>query len=299
MIEQSNILVVGGTGGLGQELLSTLTHAIGTSRSSGGAQEQMDILDGAQVTDVVERSRPKCVINTAAMTSVDGCERDPEAAQAVHVDGTANLVAACEATGSRLVHFSTNYVFDGSSGPYGEDDAPNPLSVYGRTKLESERLVIEGGCAGVVVRTAVFYGQEHEKPNFVTWALRELILGKPIRVVTDEWANPTYVPDLVSAIKALVEDTEAGGVYHCAGADYFTRYDMVMVLCDVFGLDQSLVTAVVSEELGQVAERPKRAGLKIERIQSVAGDVFGPYLENLKALRSQMKDPLAWVQNRQ
>ena len=295
MIEHK-ILVVGGQGSLGQELLRRLPNAIGTSRT-GVAGEALDIVDPDQVMEVVRQCRPTCVINTAAMTSVDVCEKERELAASVHVGGTRNLVAACEVTGSRFVHLSTNYVFDGAGGPYDEDDLPNPLSVYGQTKLESESLVMDTDNGGLVIRTAVFYGLEARKPNFVTWALRQLILGRPVSIVTDEWANPTYVSDLAEAIVALVH-REASGILHGAGPDFFTRYEMVMAVCDVFGLDRGLVTPVTSDDLGQAAARPPRAGLKTDRIRALLPDVFSTFETNLATLRDDIGDPVVWAQNK-
>ncbi len=287
-------LVIGGNGNLGRHLLTRLPSAISTSRD-GRSGERLDIRNREQVLEVVGRTQPRCVINTAAMTSVDGCERDEGAAHAIHVEGTANLVHACEQTGSRLIHMSTNYVFDGDSGPYGEDDAPNPLSVYGRTKLESEGLVTGADCAGLVVRTAVFYGPEFDKPNFVTWALRELLLNHEVRIVTDEWANPTHVPELSEAIISLAGSPDTSGVIHAAGNDFLSRYDMIKTLIEVFDLDSSLVHAVRSEELGQAAKRPSRAGLKTARIHSIVDGVFRSYRENLVSLKDYLVDPARWA----
>ena len=290
-------LVVGGRGNLGRQLLSDLPNGIGTSRYGSRSEDKLDITDGVQVMEVVERVQPRYVINTAAMTSVDACERDPDAARSVHVDGTANLVRACEEAGSRLIQLSTNYVFDGENGPYDENDTPNPLSVYGRTKLESERLVLEAPHPGIVIRTAVFYGTEAERPNFVTWALRELVLGKPIRIVTDESANPTYVPDLSRAISQLVLDVGHRGVFHVAGTDFLNRYEMVVLLCDVFGLDSDLVNPVVSEDLGQDAVRPPRAGLNTARIRAVVDRPFGSFRANLIELKDQIGDLVSWARS--
>ena len=275
-------------------MLSELHGAVGTSRA-GGEHEQMDITDRSSVLEVIERVRPAWVINTAAMTSVDGCEKEPEAARTIHVDGTQYLLDACQSAGSRLLHLSTNYVFDGEDGPYGEDDPPNPLGVYGQTKLDSERLVTESDVEGVVVRTAVFYGPEHGKPNFVTWALRELAQGKRIRIVTDEWANPTGIDDLGRALAALTRAEDLQSCYHGAGPDYFSRYEMVTELCDVFGLDADLVEPVQSKDLGQAAARPNRAGLKTDRIVSQVGAVFRPYRENLESLRESIPDLEEWA----
>lgn len=291
---EAKVLVIGGNGSLGRELLRILPNAIGTSRG-GGDHHALDITDAGQVQNLVERVGPACVVNTAAMTSVDGCERDPDGARLVHVDATRHLVDACCRGGSRLIHFSTNYVFDGRSGPYSEDDPTNPLGVYGQTKLESESIVLDSDLQGVVVRTAVFYGPENGKPNFLTWALRELVLGHPIRIVTDEWANPTYVPDLAEAVARIVSDARIAGCFHGAGPDYFTRYEMIVALCETFGLDQDLVTPVRGEDLGQAAARPKRAGLVTDAIQKTVGGVFQPYRQNLGALKRLIGDLDTWA----
>jgi dTDP-4-dehydrorhamnose reductase len=283
----SKVLVIGGRGNLGRQLLEDLPKAIGTSRSGNDKLEALDITNSQQAKDVVARIRPDWVINTAAMTSVDGCERDPEAALSIHVEGTANVVGACEAVGSGLIQLSTNYVFDGSDGPYGEEDSPNPLSVYGSTKLESERLVLDSACPGTVVRTAVFYGSESDRPNFLTWALRELAEGKTIRIVTDEWANPTFIPELSASIVDLVSGSQEG-IFHIAGRDFLTRFEMVIAVCEQFGLSPDLVTPVVSSDLGQDAARPPRAGLKIDRIRTIFGRSYESFRDNLASLAGQL-----------
>jgi dTDP-4-dehydrorhamnose reductase len=295
----ARVLVVGGRGNLGRQLLEDLPRAIGTSRSGEDQLEALDITSPDQVQDVLARVKPDCVVNTAAMTSVDGCERDPDAARSIHVGGTANLVRACETVGAGLIQLSTNYVFDGEDGPYDEDDSPNPLSVYGSTKLESERLVLDAGCPGIVVRTAVFYGSESDRPNFLTWALRELANGNDIRIVTDESANPTYVPELSLSIVDLASaNHQVEGVYHVAGCDFMTRFEMIIALCEQFDLSPDLVIPVVSEDLAQDAARPPRAGLKIDKIQTAIGRSYKSFQENLSLLSDQLGNLGTWLSER-
>lgn len=293
------VLVIGGRGNLGRQLLDDLPNAVGTSRTGESSLETLDINNLAQVREVVDRVQPVCVVNTAAMTSVDGCEREPRMAESIHVGGTANLVNACEARGTRLIQLSTNYVFDGNDGPYDEDDDPNPLSVYGRTKLESEGIVLGASCPGIVVRTAVLYGVESIRPNFLTWALRELVGGKKVRIVTDEWANPTYVPELSAAISDLASrESCREGVYHVAGLDYLSRFEMVIALCEQFNQDTASVLPVVSGDLEQDAHRPLRAGLKIDKIQATLGRSFESFRSNLASLGEQLGNLESWLQSR-
>jgi dTDP-4-dehydrorhamnose reductase len=219
------------------------------------------LTDASSVASAVMAVRPRWVINTAAMTSVDGCERDPDMAYAVHVDGTQHLVRACEIADCGLVTLSTNYVFDGEGGMYDENDEAHPPNVYGQSKLDGEAVVAQANCPGIVIRTAVLYGHRAAcRPNFVTWAMGALEKGEAIRVVNDEWANPTYVDDLALFVFGLCH-SDFQGLVHFGGRDFFTRYEMVERLCAVFGYDFGLVTPVTSAEFDQPAKRPLRAGL--------------------------------------
>ena len=290
------VLVVGASGFLGRALCDVPAgglRRIPASRTplSMPGYRQVDIADSEQVEAVIGQVAPGWVIHTAAVTSVDRCEREPERARQVHVDGTRNLARACENAGSGLISISTNYVFDGARGPYGEEDEPNPLNVYGRTKLEGESCVLEAQCSSIVVRTAVLYGYRPGcRPNFLTWAAGALARGEKIRVVTDEWANPTCVDDLAIFLLALCRG-DFRGLIHFGGQDFFTRYEMVQQICACYRLDLSLVTPVISSELGQEARRPLRAGLKIDRARKVFGRPIAPFSENIGRLAAAIGDP--------
>jgi dTDP-4-dehydrorhamnose reductase len=257
-------------------------------RAADAPAKVLDITREDQVRSVMDQVRPDWVINTAAMTSVDGCERQPEEARRVHVGATEHLVRACEATGSGLITISTNYVFDGVDGPYTESDDTHPLNVYGRTKLEGERRTLAGGCPGIVVRTAVLYGYRKDcRPNFVTWAAGSLAHRSPIRVVSDEWANPTPVDELARFLLSLC-NTDFRGLVHFAGLDFMTRYEMVAQVCECFGLDLDLVTPVTSAEFGQPAKRPLRAGLQVGLAGLPVVGTRQPFREHLDSIRSKI-----------
>ncbi|MCZ6636087.1 MAG: dTDP-4-dehydrorhamnose reductase [bacterium] len=284
------ILVVGASGFLGRTICEAGRECIPASRSGQG-HLQMDLTDFNQVQRVMEETRPGWVIHAAAMTSVDGCEREPDVARRIHVEGTQNLVRACEKTGSSLIALSTNYVFDGTAGPYGEDDTPHPLNVYGQTKLEAEQITLQAGCLGIVVRTAVLYGYHPLcRPNFVTWAAGALAQEDEIRVVTDEWANPTQVNELAVFILDLCE-TDFEGVVHFAGKDYLSRFEMVEHICACFHLDPGLVTPITSAELGQDAERPLGAGLQIDRAHRICQPSLQSFEASLRQLVQTIGDP--------
>jgi len=290
------ILVVGAGGFLGRALCGLETEgfrvvpALRVIRPpyAAGSAHQLDITSADRVDDVIRQVDPAWVINTAAMTSVDGCETQPEQARRIHVEGTRNLVRACKAQGSGLMSLSTNYVFDGTAGPYSESDRPNPLNVYGRSKLEGESIVLDADCPGIVVRTAVLYGhREGCRPNFVTWAASSLARGEAIRVVTDECANPTYVDELAGFLLAACR-SDFRGVVHFAGADHLSRYDMVIRMCACYGLDPGLVSGTTSAEFKQPARRPLSAGLKVALAARIAQDDRRPFTENLEGMRRHL-----------
>ena len=282
----NRLLIIGASGFLGHALCDMPGYEwVRVAASRNGDHRVVDLTKPDQVLAVVEDVEPKWVINTAAMTSVDGCEHDPDLARAVHVGGTRNLVQACEQTGCGLVNLSTNYVFDGKDGPYGEQDRAQSANVYGQTKLEGETIVLNANCPGIVVRPAVLYGFHPGcRPNFVTWAIAALAQGEAIRVVTDEWANPTLVDELAQFILSLCR-TDFQGVVHFAGADFLTRFEMVRQICTVFGFDFGLVSPITSAEFGQPAERPLRAGLKIDLAKTLCDIIPASFVDNLKRLK--------------
>ena len=282
----NRLLIIGASGFLGHALCDTPCgdwERVRASRSGKG--HLVDLTRPDLVYEVVAQVRPRWVINSAAMTSVDGCERNPVLARAVHVDGTRNLVQACERVGCGLVNLSTNYVFDGERGPYTEGDEAHPVNVYGQTKLESEVILLNARCPGIVVRTAVLYGFHPScRPNFVTWAIASLARAEAIRVVTDEWTNPTFVDELAAFILQLCR-TDFRGVVHFGGADFLTRFEMVERICAVMELDFSLVSSTMSAEFGQPAQRPLRAGLTTALARTLCDIVPASFDHNLEQLK--------------
>ncbi len=283
-------LIVGASGFLGRALCDVPfegVRRIPAARRprppfSGSECLRVDVTDAAAVDEAVARVRPDWVINAAAEAGVDQCERNPDLAHRVNVCGTLNLIRACENAGSGLVTVSTNYVFDGLAGPYAETDPTNPVNVYGRTKLEAETAVLASSCQGLVVRTAVLYGYRAGcRHNFVTWALESLLRGETIRVVTDEWANPTSVDELALFLLGLCR-ADFRGAIHFAGPEFFSRHEMVERICHCFGLDAELAVPITSVELGQIASRPRRAGLKLDRVRRLFNPVLRSFSGNLE-----------------
>ena len=249
---------------------------------------QLDITAKEAVSCLIEEVRPDCVINTASVTNVDRCETEKELAWQVNVKGVENLAGVCQKTGSKIVHISTDYVFDGKNGPYSEEDPTNPLSWYGKTKLEGEQITLNCSQENIVVRTMVLYGWEPMvRPNFVTWVIKSLQAGQFIRVVTDQWGNPTYADDLAGALLKLCT-SGATGLFHFAGGEFLSRWEMAIEIARKFDLNTELITPIITSELNQPAPRPIRSGLKTEKIERLLGVKPLSFQEGLNHLAEQM-----------
>jgi dTDP-4-dehydrorhamnose reductase len=220
-------LVTGAGGQLGLELQSTVPRGW---RVIPCDHRVLDVTNDAEAHHIVGRERPDLVINTAAYTAVDAAESEPERAAAVNARGAANLAQAAREIGARVIHLSTDFVFDGRQGrPYAPSDAANPLGVYGRTKLEGEREVdrISEGSA-VIVRSAWVYGARGR--NFVLTMLRLMRENKSVGVVSDQVGTPTWVRGLAEAIWVMAKRPELRGVQHWTDAGVASWYDVAVAI---------------------------------------------------------------------
>jgi dTDP-4-dehydrorhamnose reductase len=212
-------LVLGANGQLGTELFRLI------GPDSAVPHDALSITDAAAVEALIADRKPDVVFNCAAYNAVDRAESEPELANAVNAAGAGNVAVACERHGAWIVHFSTNFVFDGEQGePYIESDNPHPLSVYARSKLAGESEVLAHGSHVLVVRTAAVFGGPQSFPSRIIESARA---GQPIRVVSDQTVNPTYAKDLAAAALELARDEFAGIVHAvsdgCSAWDEFAR----------------------------------------------------------------------------
>lgn len=233
----------------------------------------LDTASAEDVDRVLGEARPDAVVHAGAFTNVDGAEREREAAWASNAEATGILARACAARGIRLVYLSTEYVFDGTAGPYRETDAVNPLGWYAQTKLGGEQAVIAAGGSWAIARTTVVYGYAaHVRSNFVLWLLGELRAGRRVRIVEDQIGSPTLAENLAEMVLALAHSQE-NGVFNTAGADVISRLDFSRQIAATFGVDAGLMDTVTTAELGQAAPRPLRAGLLMDKFRSTFPDV--------------------------
>jgi dTDP-4-dehydrorhamnose reductase len=250
--------------------------------------EVLDIGDRAAVQARARALPPQLILNPAAMTNVDACERARDEAVRANADGPRHLAEIARAVGAPLVHVSTDYVFPGDAvapGPYAEDAAPHPVNWYGETKLAGERAIQEvcaDGSPWLIVRTALVYGFiPGGRTNFVTWLAGELRAGRPVRIVRDQFNTPTLADDLAATLLWLAANGRTG-LYHVAGPELVGRHEWALAIAAHFGLDPRPIAWVTSEELAQPARRPLRSGLRCERLAR-DGELGAPHPRGIAA----------------
>ena len=251
---------------------------------------QGDITQREAISDIIADVRPDCVIHTAAFTYVDRCESEKETARKVNVEGARNVALVCRSLNIKMIHISSDYVFDGENGPYDEEADPRPISFYGRTKWESEKEVSAILKNNVIARTTVLYGYfPGVRPNFVTWLIDQLSRGKSVSIVNDQFGTPTLADDLAVALLALFEKDKQG-VFNTVGSEWIGRLEFAKKIAEVFGLDANLIRETTSDQLQQPAPRPLKGGLKIDKIYRETGFMFSSVSEGLQKLKRQMTE---------
>ena len=299
------LLVIGGSGLLGYKVAKMasnehetfLTYNYRSIQVEGCTALKLDKCDRKAVFELLEKIKPDVVIDTAALHNVDYCETHPEEAWKVNVEGTRNVAEACKKIGAKIIFISTDYVFDGTKGYYTEEDTPNPLSYYAKTKLEAEKTIQSLDVNYIIARPSVIYGwnpsevsglksSSGKSVNFVVWALQKLEKGEEIKAVTDQYSSPTLADNLAEALLVMAS-SEKQGIYHTAGKDCVNRYEFTLKIAEVFGLDKSLIKPVTSEIFKQVAKRPKKCCLDVSKAEKDFGIRFLTVEEGLKLMKNQ------------
>jgi dTDP-4-dehydrorhamnose reductase len=229
-------------------------------------------MDGEARRRLLDHVQPEVIINCAAWSWVDGCEQDPAKARRLNTELPHRLAQEAATLGSRLIHFSSSYVFDGQAGPYSETAPPNPISVYGQTKLEGEQRVLdtlqEAAC---VVRTMGVYGEEPQGKNFVAQVRRTLSEGRRMTIPEDQHGNATYAGDLATGVR-LLASRSMSGIWHLAGPEpTLSRATFARRIAQEYDLDVDLLDFVSTDTLRQPARRPLQAGLLIDQARAELG----------------------------
>ncbi len=232
--------------------------------------------------------RPDYIINTAAMTNVDACEDNKQEAWKANATFVEQLSRIALITEAHLIHFSTDYVFDGLKGPYSENDQPKPISYYGKSKLAGENAVLKSHAKNTVIRTNVVYGLSSDtQQDFVKWILKNADASKEMSIVDDQYSNPTLTDDLALAVKRIIEKQRCG-IYHIGGNTFCNRYEFALEIAKIFHLDESLFKPIKTKDLQQPAPRPLIGGLINLKAHTDLGISFSSITEGLVRLRHQM-----------
>jgi dTDP-4-dehydrorhamnose reductase len=273
---RKKVLVLGAGGQLGASLLTSLARFYDTV---GLTHKDLDISLEGKVADVFSREIPWAVINAAAWTDVDGCEKDVEKSYTVNAIGAENVATQAHSIDARVVHISTDYVFDGfKTSPYNEDDEPNPLSIYGKSKWEGERLVrqVSGDC--LIVRSSWLFGSG--RSNFVKKLMDFAGAKTEIPVVTDKEGSPTYAPDLADAIASLLAK-DARGLFHVSNQGGCTRYEYAEEILKLLKITRCKIVPTTSENFKTLAPRPAYSVMDSSRCCTLLGKSMRPWPEAL------------------
>ena len=278
------ILVIGAKGMLGRDLVEILRSSFGTGKSGyevfGWDLDEIDIREEADAVSKIENLQPEIVINVAAYTDVDGCEVEQEKAFLINAEGMRHVAVAGERCQAKVIYLSTDYVFDGQKKkPYAEDDPPNPINIYGQTKLKGERYLQALVDNSLIIRTQWLYGKFGK--NFVSSILRQGKEKGVLSVVDDQTGSPTYTVDLSKAIVSLIR-SDGRGIFHVVNEEVCTWYVFAQAVLKAAGLEGVRIISISSEDLGRQALRPSYSALSTKKLKEETGMSLRPWPEAMK-----------------
>lgn len=289
MSDLRSVLLIGAGGLVGRHVLAALSGMAVTPTYHSNAPDrsmQLDITDHDAVIQIIRSVRPDVIVLAAADAYVERCEREPAATRLVNVEAPRVIAAESKALGAMLVVFSSEYVFDGTARSYNEDDDRRPLNEYGRQKVELEDVALATG-RGLICRTSGVFGQDPRRKNFVYQLVDRLRAGQPFDVPSDQLITPTYAPALGDAVADLIRGDQIG-VYHVSGPRILERAEFARIVADSLGLSAQLLRPRRTVELGLLAARPRRGGLRTGKLRAILGrDLTTPELGLLELARGR------------
>ena len=268
------ILVTGASGLLGASVIALAREqgrdAVGLYRRhpvafSGTALLAADLTNESDIRRIFEQVMPTAVIHCAAATNVDWCEDHPDQARAINVAAAAGIAEISSRTGARLLHISTDSVFDGDRGNYAETDEPAPVNTYAQGKLQSERAVLDCNPQAAIARVSLYGWNAQNKQSLAEWILAQLILGNAVPGFTDTIFCPILANDLAEVLLAMV-DRNLTGLYHVGGSEAVSKYEFARRVARTFGFDPGKVVPAQVSESRLKAPRPRNTSLNTGKI---------------------------------
>jgi len=281
------ILLLGHKGMLGSDLLTQmrLHHEV-----VGMDQDEIDITSAADCTKAIEETAPQILINAAAYTNVDACEAAKEDCFSVNAEAVKNIALSCQRKNIRIVHFSTDYVFDGNGNvPYKEDDECDPINTYGASKLAGERYLQTLAKNYIIIRTAWLYGVNGK--NFVRTIMEKAKTTPKLTVVDDQIGSPTHTKDLAAAVEHLIEKN-AQGIFHVTNRGSCSWYQFAVKILQETGIDNAEVSPIKSDKLIRAAKRPANSVMSMQKFISTTGKAMQPWQLALKDYLADVKSCL-------
>ena len=266
------ILLLGHKGMLGSDLLLKLNMGY---EVVGMDKEEIDIVSASECKGAIKEIEPDIVINTAAYTNVDGCETAKDECFAVNAEAVKNIADACRDRNIRIIHFSTDYVFDGTAKqPYKEDHQCNPINTYGASKMAGERYLRSLSDNYLLIRTAWLYGVNGK--NFVKTILEKVKTTKKLTVVDDQTGSPTYTKDLAAAVDLLIKQN-AKGIFHITNRGSCSWFQFAVKILQEAGIHDIDITPIKSDQLQRQAKRPAYSVLSMQKFIQTTGKTMQPW----------------------
>lgn len=269
------LVIIGGSGLVGNSLIKKIKDiakvyaTYNTTRIDleGAKFYQLDVRDANRVNDFVKGIQPEILIHAAAKRNTKYCEKNPEEAYRVNVEGTKNIVNACKNVNTKMVFFSSDQVFDGTKGKYREEDRPNPLNTYGKQKVIAEKIIRDNLDNWLIIRASFIYGWFPGRDNFVTWVLEKLKSGHEIQISYDQFVTPIHVENFVDILIKLLRENKKG-IYHVGEEECLSKYEFVKSIKETLQFNEAIIKPVSSEALNQGVRRPKRNCLDLSKIKN-------------------------------
>lgn len=301
-MENNRILITGSNGFIAYKLSEfpffASTNIFYTSRSNNTNPnitadrfEKINLLEEFnKLEDFVAKVKPTHIIHTAAITQVDDCNNNKTLCYEVNVEISRKIAELCKKSGIHLIHFSTDFVYNGSTGqPYNESSLLSACNTYGKSKIYSEKAIVDEGCKHTILRVVLVYGitKHPVKHSFVMWVKNSLEKGVSIQVVKDHYRMPTWVDDIATVCQEIIQNGQVG-IYNLGGDKLLSVYDFALEIADHWQLDSSLITPIDAKQIGQHTTRPKDTYLNINKAKKELKYSPTPIKEVLKVIDTQL-----------
>ncbi len=292
-MEIKKILVTGSAGLIGTQIVKDLLDnhkqvysCYNKTKPKLGIITHLDLTKKDDIVNTMNRIKPDVVIHLGAMTDVELCETETELAKKINTDATEILALESEKYNTFFVYMSTDYVFDGKVGMKKENDEPNPINFYGKSKLDGERVFKKITTPNVIVRTSTPFGIHSKKTSFPIWVKKNLELEKEISVVVDQYTSPSYVPNISKMIIEIIE-RKITGIIHLAGATKISRYDFAVQISKIINANKQFLKLTKMDQMDWKAQRPADSSLSVSKANKILKNKPEKIEDSLKLLFNQ------------